>query len=115
MLFMGVYLFYLLVFCLRVFFKGVSLLRLRVFSLVSLVNSSHWLRVFLFGIARKLVSLASRVFVFCFFLSYFVRLGWVSSFGRVVPFCVCNINTQNKYALRSIIAHCFGLMFFRVG
>ena len=95
MLFMGVYLFYLLVFWLRMFFKGVSLLRLRVFRLISLVP-----RLIIF---------------FKIFLSYFVRLGWVSSFGRLVGFCVCNINTQNKYALRSIIAHCFGLMFFRVG
>ena len=59
---------------LRVLFKEVSFLWLRVFSLVSLVNSSHWLRVFLFGIARKLVSLASRVFVF-YFSKLFCSLG----------------------------------------
>ena len=34
----------------------------------------------LFGIARKLVSLASHILFFVF-LSYFVRLGWVFLFG----------------------------------
>ena len=70
------------------------------FCLVSLVNSSHWLRVFLFFVFSKL----------------FCSLGLGFPLLEVVEgFCVCNINTQNKYALRSIIAHCFGLMFFRVG